>query len=265
MHDGWQVVLSLKNGKVVDRYLWGARQDELLCENDGFVLADHLGSVRKVVDAEGDVVSSLKYSAFGEVALCTGMLPRFRYTGKLFDDVTGLQWNVNRWYDAKVGRWISEDPIGFRGKDVNLNRYVGNGTQVYIDLFGLVDSSNLIVKDAIIADFVSTKITLYSSYDRKKRTYTHTINLPYNGDLGMTAQREFHVWWKRFCERNGAGRTVWRIRFRVTGIAHAVVYPVGVVAANELAELDPRLLPLVGEHVADAGVFAPRELHLPAY
>ena len=71
MHDGWQVVLSLKNGKVVDRYLWGARQDELLCENDGFVLADHLGSVRKVVDAEGDVVSSLKYSVFGEVWLFT--------------------------------------------------------------------------------------------------------------------------------------------------------------------------------------------------
>ncbi len=34
----------------------------------------------------------------------------------------------NRWYDASVGRWISEDPIGFAGGDANLYRYVGNGT-----------------------------------------------------------------------------------------------------------------------------------------
>ncbi len=71
LHDGWQVVLSLKNGKVADRYFWGSRQDELLCENDGFVLCDHLGGVRKVVGRDGKAVSSLKYSAFGESDLCT--------------------------------------------------------------------------------------------------------------------------------------------------------------------------------------------------
>ncbi len=54
----------------------------------------------------------------------------------MFDAVTGLQWNINRWYDPKIGRWISEDPIGFWASDANLNRYVGNDPQIAIDLHG---------------------------------------------------------------------------------------------------------------------------------
>ncbi len=113
-------------GETKEKYFGGAKQDELVASNDNYVIADHLGTVRKIIDGSDNIVSSLKYSAFGELVSCTGMRPRFRYTGKMFDDVTGLQWNVNRWYDASVGRWISEDPIGFRGRDVNLCRYVHN-------------------------------------------------------------------------------------------------------------------------------------------
>ncbi len=32
IHDGWQIVMRLKNGAVENRYLWGAKQDELLCK-----------------------------------------------------------------------------------------------------------------------------------------------------------------------------------------------------------------------------------------
>ena len=39
---------------------------------------------------------------------------------------TGLQNNLHRWYDASVGSWINEDPIGFEGGDANLYRYCGN-------------------------------------------------------------------------------------------------------------------------------------------
>ncbi|MBC7351273.1 MAG: hypothetical protein H5U08_02860 [Thermogutta sp.] len=49
----------------------------------------------------------------------------FLFTGRPFDSDTELQNNLNRWYDASVGRWLSEDPIGFAGGDGNLYRYVG--------------------------------------------------------------------------------------------------------------------------------------------
>jgi RHS repeat-associated protein len=47
--------------------------------------------------------------------------------GQRFDAATGLQSNLNRWYDASVGRWLSEDPIGFDGGDDNLYGYCDNG------------------------------------------------------------------------------------------------------------------------------------------
>ena len=42
-----------------------------------------------------------------------------------------------RWYDPEVGRWLSEDPIGFEAGDANLYRYVGNGVTLDTDPSGL--------------------------------------------------------------------------------------------------------------------------------
>lgn len=40
-------------------------------------------------------------------------------------------------YDPSVGRWLSEDPIGFEGGDANLERYVGNNPTNATDPTGL--------------------------------------------------------------------------------------------------------------------------------
>ena len=61
----------------------------------------------------------------------------FGFTGRQFDDDIGLQNNLNRWYDAQVGRWMSEDPIGFGGGDTNVSRYVGNSPTCNADAMGL--------------------------------------------------------------------------------------------------------------------------------
>jgi hypothetical protein len=48
-----------------------------------------------------------------------------------------LQYNRARWFDPAVGRWISEDPIGFKAGDTNISRYVGNDPIHWIDPSGL--------------------------------------------------------------------------------------------------------------------------------
>ena len=40
-------------------------------------------------------------------------------------------------YDPAVGRWLSQDPIGFEGGDANLYRMVGNATTMFVDPDGL--------------------------------------------------------------------------------------------------------------------------------
>jgi uncharacterized protein RhaS with RHS repeats len=42
-----------------------------------------------------------------------------------------------RWYDPQVGRFISEDPIGFDGGDLNLYGYVVNNPANFRDPTGL--------------------------------------------------------------------------------------------------------------------------------
>ncbi len=60
----------------------------------------------------------------------------FGYTGREYDSDTGLQYNRARWYDPAVGRFVSEDPIGFSAGDTNLNRYGSNNPATGADPSG---------------------------------------------------------------------------------------------------------------------------------
>jgi len=46
------------------------------------------------------------------------------YTGRELDPETGLYYYRNRYYGAELGRFVSRDPIGYEGGDLNLVRYV---------------------------------------------------------------------------------------------------------------------------------------------
>ena len=81
------------------------------------------------------------YDAFGRVTSESNPTidSLFLFTGRPFDSDTRLQNNLNRWYDASVGRWLSEGPIGFNGGDGNLYRYVRNVPTDTSDPLGLVE------------------------------------------------------------------------------------------------------------------------------
>jgi len=109
-------------------------------------LTDHLNTVRDIAkyDSQTDtttVVNHLVYDAFGRVTSETSPAvdSLFLFTARPFDQDTQLQNNLNRWYDASVGRWLSEDPIGFAAGDGNLYRYVRNNPATELDPSGLVE------------------------------------------------------------------------------------------------------------------------------
>jgi RHS repeat-associated protein len=92
-------------------------------------LVDRQGSVRALVNGSGSIIDQITYDAFGGVVSETNASvgDRYKYTGREYDTLVGLQYNRARWYDPATGRWISEDPTGFAAGDSNLDRYVGNG------------------------------------------------------------------------------------------------------------------------------------------
>ena len=103
-------------------------------------LTDHQNRVRDLAEYNSgtDQTSALHrvMDAFGNVTSETGAAAcLFGYTGKLFDEETGLQNNWNRWYDATVGKWLSEDAIW---DGANLARYVGNAPLTNTDPTGLI-------------------------------------------------------------------------------------------------------------------------------
>jgi RHS repeat-associated protein len=146
-YDGSNIVLERSEaGEVTGRYSWGVLVDQIMAEEDAtsgavlYPLADHLGTVRDVIDASGAVVNHIRYDSYGIIASETdsAIETLFGYTGKPLDDSTGLQNNHHRWYDAAIGNWTSEDPIGFAAGDTNLNRYAGNRPTTATDPDGLV-------------------------------------------------------------------------------------------------------------------------------
>lgn len=160
VYDGGQIALQfdktgtgdLADSDLSHRYLWGPAVDQILADEAvadlstaGDVLwplADNLGTVRDLVEYTGGLTlnrNHIKYDAFGNVTAesDSAVDHLFGYTGRAFDEETGLQNNLNRWYDATIGQWISEDPIGISAGDPNFYRYVGNFVTGAIDPSGL--------------------------------------------------------------------------------------------------------------------------------
>ena len=94
-----------------------------------------MGSTNGLTDANGNLTASNSYDSFGN-GTNSSFPSRYQYTGREFDLITGLQYNRARWYDPAIGRFISEDPIGFRGGDANLYSYVWNNASNIIDPTG---------------------------------------------------------------------------------------------------------------------------------
>ena len=100
-------------------------------------LTDVLGSPIALADDAGILKTETSYEPFGRAAT-TGEDPPsvVGFTGRE-SDATGLNLYRARYQSPTFGRFISEDPIGFAGGDVNLYAYVGSSPVNYTDPLGL--------------------------------------------------------------------------------------------------------------------------------
>ena len=104
---------------------------------------DHLGTPQELTDYSGEIVWSAQYDAYGKVAAITLAGEEYldqplRFQGQYFDGESGLHYNRHRYYDPRLGRYLTPDPIKLAG-GLNQYQYVPSPTG-WVDPLGL--SSN---------------------------------------------------------------------------------------------------------------------------
>lgn len=106
--------------------------------------SDHLGTV-----VNGEVVMGKKTTgAFGETLSSLNLIETtsnptlYGYTGRQLDQESGFYYYRNRYYDSQSGRFLSKDPSGIGGGDVNLYRYIRNSPVSTTDPLGLIPLPN---------------------------------------------------------------------------------------------------------------------------
>jgi RHS repeat-associated protein len=69
-----------------------------------------------LTDASGNVLQVYEYDSFGNLKDQKNRVKQpYNYTGREWDKETGLYYYRARYYDPMEGRFISKDPIGFKG------------------------------------------------------------------------------------------------------------------------------------------------------
>jgi len=138
-YDGADVVRDKNSDATTVDYLNGPGVDNKIWQKGAaqyFFSQDHLGSTTALTNPSGALIERETYDAYGDTS--GSGLTRYGYTGRERDSVTGLMYYRARWYDAQLGRFISEDPIGLAG-GVNQFSYVGNNPQNGKDPTGLYE------------------------------------------------------------------------------------------------------------------------------
>lgn len=101
-------------------------------------LIDELGSVIALSDVNSEIVEQYSYDVFGAPNTVSDMNNPYMFTGRRFDNETGLYYYRARYYNPDIGRFLQTDPIGYAA-GLNLYTYVRNNPINLTDPFGLYD------------------------------------------------------------------------------------------------------------------------------
>ena len=105
---------------------------------------DQIGIPREMTDIHGNLLWYGEYTVWGRLKkderIYQNAHQPFRLQNQYYDEETGLHYNLMRYYEPEVGRFVNQDPIGLWGGD-NLYWFAPS-VQAWVDPLGLATRPN---------------------------------------------------------------------------------------------------------------------------
>jgi RHS repeat-associated protein len=100
--------------------------------------ADGEGSIRPLTDALGNIANGYEYDSYGRrLTNVEAVLQSYGWKGREFLPGPDIYYNRARFYDPVLGRFMSEDPLGYSGGDFNLYSFAWTNPKNWNDPSGL--------------------------------------------------------------------------------------------------------------------------------
>jgi RHS repeat-associated protein len=177
------------SGAVVARYSHGRNIDEplamLRAGATSFYNADGLGSVTSLANAAGSLAQTYTFDSFGKQTNSSGSITNpFQYTARESDPETGVYYYRARYYDQKIGRFISEDSFRFAA-GTNFFSYVRNNPVALDDPTGHCDTN--------------CRLSISCGPTPRTRGFSHCTVTIQNGFTytSFDAEPSGNIWWSQ--------------------------------------------------------------------
>jgi len=112
-------------------------QGEQLSAGNCYYVRDHLGSVREVLDSNGNLLTRYDYDPYGQQSsIQEAMKMTFAYTGHFKHAPSDLYLTLFRAYSSTTAHWLSRDPLEEKA-GIGVYEYANNNPINNLDLYGL--------------------------------------------------------------------------------------------------------------------------------
>ena len=220
----WQLLETKVGSNTITRNVWSPVYIDSLVLRDQdtdangtlderlYALQDANWNTTALVNTSGTVQERYTYTPFGQVTFRDGSGSTLSSSAKdwIFLHQGGERIAAgdyefrNRVYSPSLGRWLSNDPLGFEAGDQNWYRTIGNNPENGMDPFGLKELPNersvkvgpVSIQGFEVTGFVATKSTTKIGEKKKvccpgtnKEGEIYTLYVNYSLDLNLTIEK----------------------------------------------------------------------------